>query len=70
MRKEIINIIVAVLSVVVIMAVATLLFLNSGMNTTLLAAIIGIPLIFIIIGVLYIASVKRRRLEDLSLIHI
>ncbi len=64
MRKEIINIIVAVVSVVAIMAVAALLFLKSGMNTTLLVVLIGIPLIFAIIGVLYIVSVKRRRLED------
>lgn len=64
MRKEIINIIVAVVSVIAIMAVAALLFLKSGMNTALLMALIGIPLIFVIIGVLYIVSIKKRRLED------
>lgn len=64
MRKEIINIVVAVVSVIAIMALAALLFLYSGMNTVLLMVLIGIPLIFAIIGVLYIISVKNRRLED------
>ena len=46
------------------MTVAALLFLYSGMDAVLLMALIGIPLIFAIIGVLYTKSVKNRRLED------
>ena len=64
LRKEIINIMVIVISVIAITAMAVLLFFKSGMNAALSMVLVGIPLIFAIIGVLYIISVKRRRLED------
>ena len=64
LRKEIINIIITVVSVIAIMAIAALLFLKSGMTKALLVAFIGVPILFIVISILYVFSVKKRRMDD------
>ncbi len=64
MNKDVRNIAIAVLSVLLIGIIAVALFLYADSDIALAFAIIGVPAAIIIASVWYIKSVKQRRLED------
>ena len=63
-KDDIKNIVIAVVSVLVVLAIAGALFLKGDSDIALLFAIIGVPIIIAVASAWYIKSVKQRRLED------
>jgi hypothetical protein len=63
-KDDIKNIAIAVVSVLVVLAIAGALFLKGDSDIALLFGIIGVPVIIAVASAWYIKSVKQRRLED------